>query len=187
MSKPVLSKKVIGSLLTLLVVAGCSSSGGSMRGVIFNVIKAPDWTGRVCESPIYGDVIGTYRGETIFSAGGRSCRWNTTLSVTGQNDGRDCNLTGYVETALIAQGPELESAPYACDSGKREVVFTNGLAVGDDLDSLRPVSIGITYPSTLAERNSDGVELVQPVRQYEHMTVEYEGLITDNGSLLPRQ
>ncbi len=187
MNKTILNGKVVVSILTLVAAAACSSTGDSMRGAISTVIQPTDWTDRVCESPIYKEMIGTYSGEMSVIAGGRSCRWSATLSVAGQNSGRDCNLTGHVETLLIDQGSVVESSPYACASGKSEVIFTSGLGVGDDLDTLRPVSLGITFPSTLNERDTSGLELVHPIRQFEHMTVEYQGLMTDNRALLARQ
>ncbi len=181
-----MTNKIIATTLMAVVVAGCSSSKDPISPIT-NLLPAPDWSDRVCESPVYREMIGTYKAELAKNQGSRSCRWNTTVVVNGESAGGDCNLTGYVESNLVEQGTQFEGADaYVCDSGRRDVNLVTGIAINDDLDTIRPVSLGFNFPILEAQDNN-GISLVHPVTQFENMTVLFEGLRTDSGVLLVRQ
>lgn len=171
------------TMIVVLALSACSTNGSS---VINSLNETTDWTGSVCESPIYKDMIGTFQGELAVSIGNRSCRWDSTVTVIGQNNGENCDLSGSINSTVIDQGDQSDST-YACEAGTREVKFVNGLGVGDDLNTLRPLSLGFDFLPVLEERNAAGLTLVHPVTQYENVVVDYDGLRADNGLLRRRQ
>jgi len=131
-------------------------------------------TGRVCESPLFNMVVGTYTGEVAYAlpSQNRSCRWSTTVNITGTNAGTECTLTGSVSNVLIEQGTQFESRPYSCDFGSRAASFAFGLGVGDDLNSIRPVSVIAYFEPGLEERDINGQEMVYPVTQSRSLDIE---------------
>lgn len=142
-----------------------------------------DWTGAVCESPVYKDIIGTFTGELTSPSGGGACVWDTTVVISGENSDQICKLAGTIESTIVTdQGV----TGYKCVEGNREVTFSNGLTAGDDLNRLRPASIGFHYRPTLEEKDSEGKNLVHAITQFEHVTVDYDGLMATSG-LLKRQ
>jgi len=171
------SKNVIGLTVALVFLAGCSTTGEK-------VVTAPiDYTGRVCESPIFKQIIGTFSGELQATEGDRFCVWDATVSVSAAvSDDQSCELEGTIATTLVQQGPAA-ALPYVCDVGVRDVTFVNGLQIGDDLTTVRPVSLGFNYLPFLEERDSAGNELVFAVPQFQFSVIEMAGLRAENGRL----
>jgi len=139
-------------------------------------MQPTDWTDRVCESPIYREMIGVYRGELI----NRSCRWDMQVSITGTNNGATCDLEAELNRNLLSQSVD---GAYTCASGPRATRVASGLRVGHDLTTLRPTSVGFQYVPMLEETDDNGVELVHPIGQYENLTAEYVGLVGERGTL----
>lgn len=181
----IVSKNIIGSVVALAALAGCSTGGDSMLNTITEAVNPTDWNDRVCESPIFMEMIGTFKGQLRFAEGDRSCVWNSTVIVNGQSDTDSCTLTGTIESTLAEQGPAAD-LPYKCDVGVRDVSYASGLRVGNDLNTLRPESIGFNYPPSLEQRDEAGNELVHAVTQFEYLTVDFDGMRSANG-LLVRQ
>ena len=176
-----MSNKIVGlsaAVLTQLIVAGCSSNGESIAEV------PVDFTGRVCESPIYQEIIGTFSGTLQFSEGGRFCIWETTVSVLpALSDDQSCEIEGTIASTVVQQGPQTD-IPFVCDSGVREVMFVNGLQVGDDLTTLRPVSLGFNFLPFLEQTDAAGNELIPAVTQSEFGVVDLGELALLKGTLV---
>jgi len=136
--------------------------------------EVTDWTGRVCESPLFNMVIGTYTGEVAYAlpSQSRSCRWSTTVTIEGTNAGTECALTGSVSNVLAEQGTQFESNPYSCDFGSRVASFAFGLGVGDDLNSIRPVSVIAYFEPGLEETDINDQEMVYSVTQSRSLDIE---------------
>lgn len=180
-----MSKNIFGSVVVIVALAGCSTSGDSVIGTLTEAVNPTDWTNNACESPIYQEMIGTFSGELRFASAGRSCVWNSVVKVTGTSEGASCTLNGSIDSTVIQQGAQTE-LPYLCDTGIREVTFTSGLRVGDDLISIRPESMGFNYLPSLEQSDAAGNELIHPVTQYEYVVVDFNGLSAVKG-LLERQ
>jgi len=127
--------------------------------------EVTDWTGRVCEAPLFNMIIGTYTGEVayVLPSQSRSCRWSTTVTIEGANAGTECALSGSVYNVLVEQGTQFESNPYSCDFGGRSASFAFGLGVGDDLNSIRPVSVIAYFEPGLEEADNNDQEMVYSV------------------------
>ena len=174
-----MNKSIAGLSVSLLFLAGCSTGGDTVAEVATPI----DFTGRVCESPIYREIIGTYSGSMQFSAGGRFCVWETTVTVMpATSDDQSCEIEGTIASTVVQQGPQT-NVPFACDSGVREVMFVNGLKIGDDLTTIRPVSLGFNFLPFLEQTDAAGNELVPVVTQSEFGVVEMDGLSLNNGTL----
>jgi len=172
-------KNIVGFSVALIILTGCSSGGESIREEVLPV----DFTGRVCESPIFQEIIGTFSGELQFSEGGRFCIWNTTVSVMpAVSDDQSCEIEGTIASVVVQQGPQT-NLPFVCDAGVRDVLFVNGLQVGDDLTTLRPVSLGFNFPPSLEQQDAAGNELVPAVTQFEFGVVGMGELLLENGTL----
>jgi len=167
MSKENVIKLVTAGLTASII--GCASSE--------KVEVVSDWTGRVCESPIYDMIIGTYTGEVSYqqAAQNRSCRWNTTVTITGTNAGSECALSGGVNNELLEQSTQFEASAYSCDFGNRESSFAFGLGAGDDLNSIRPVSVIAYFEPGLEETDINGQELIYAVTQSRSLDIERDG------------
>lgn len=179
-----MNTKIAGLSVSLLVLAGCSSGGGSVAipDPTAEVDAQEDFTGRVCESPIYQEIIGSYNGQLQFSEGDRLCVWDTTVSVMPvESDDQNCEIEGTIASTLLQQGPAA-NIPYVCDSGVRDVVFVNGLAVGDDLTTLRPVDLGFNFFPSLELLDAAGNEIVYAVTQFEFGVIDIDELTTENGT-----
>ena len=61
--------------------------------------------------------------------------------------------------------------------------FVNGLKIGDDLTTIRPVSLGFNFLPFLEQTDAAGNELVPVVTQSEFGVVEMDGLSLNNGTL----
>ena len=174
-----MNKSIAGLSVSLLLLAGCSTGGDTVA----EVATPLDFTGRVCESPIYREIIGTYSGSMQFSAGGRFCVWETTVTVMpATSDDQSCEIEGTIASVVVQQGPQT-NLPFVCDAGVRDVVFVNGLQVGDDLTTLRPVSLGFNFPPSLEQQDAAGNELVPAVTQFEFGVVDMGELLLENGTL----
>lgn len=173
-------KNIVGISVALLTLTGCSSSGES----ISVPVPPEDFTGRVCESPIYQEILGTFSGELQFSAGGRFCMWNATVTVTpaAVSDDLSCEIEGTIALTLLQQGAQTD-IPFVCDTGVRDVEFANGLGVGDDLTTVRPVSLGFNFLPFLEQTDAAGNQLVPAVTQFQFGIVDLGELILDNGTL----
>ena len=90
-------------VLTGVLLSSCASS-------------PVDWTGAVCESPIYEDMIGTFTGELTVPSGGGACVWNTTVVVSGENSDEACEMTGSIESVL---NTDQGVTGFKCDEGFR--------------------------------------------------------------------
>ncbi len=168
------------SIAAMATLAACSTPK-------VQPVEPIDWTNNACESPAYKDILGNYTGQINYrDTDSRLCRWDAQIAIYGVSMVSDCSLSGTVNASIAEQSTDSDDQSFACADINEQVKFVVGLS-DSDLNLSGPSSVIVHLENELVVAAAPGKMVVNPVVQYESLTVENGTLTNDSGSVLTRQ